>query len=906
MLVLLALRGLAPQLIEHHPQPLVNLLGALIDRPLVAEHLQLVWTEWTPELILHGLRLSDPRGELRVGRLAIRPAGDFIAPGGPRLEGRFVDLSALSIGPGVSVSGLNGEFRVDRQGGTLYLIDSAPVIDAPQFNGNLRPDRTSGVLRWQRQSDGDWHIEPLLSLADTDLRLALDGSVLWRSGHEPELDLQAGFQVNDVSRIPSYLPRSALKPKLVAWLDQALVGGRIPQGRMVLRGAAGDFPFDTAPGEFAIGFRVADMHLRFSPDWPPIEQLRAVVRFRERGFRVDAAEGRLLGAELHGVEASIASLEQAVLTIDGKGRGELAELQRIVEASPLRDRLLPYLESIRLEGGSELTMALEIPLKNRSAPRPVRGELRLAQARLGLQPGDVTLEDVDGLLRFDQNGLREGDLSALLRGQPLALTLGGSETLALRAEGQGRLSPAELLGDGVMTPYVTGRSDWRIGLSVPRNDATADFRFRLGLSSDLRGTAVRLPGGLAKSAETTRPVELELAWLRQRAAGLRLHYGEHLDAEFELNPAGRPTAIHARLAELVLGDYRLGPFELRGRWQPDRYTLRFTGSELAGQLVWPLQPASDQTVWLALDRLALYRQTERGNAFALPLSIEPRRLPPLTLSIAELSLDEHALGQLTLYAEPDASGYALRDLRLDGAGHRLQLQGAWHDGPEGRTTRMQLALTGRDLQHSLDDIGLPLPIELDQGQLGLELNWPDAPTSPDPSLMSGELELALGEGRITGLEPGIGRLLGLANLDSLARRLQLDFSDLAETGFAFDRIVGRARLAGGEARVDRLTVVGPAAQLNLSGRVGLIRHDLDLEAELIPELGSSLALAGALAGGPVIGAAVLLAHQVLEPGLDRLVQLRYTISGPWQSPRVERLDAPIDSSTAGVGGRNRK
>lgn len=910
--MLLVLRELVPRLVERHPQPLVDLLSVLIDRPLTVDELQWVWQGWTPQLLLRGVRLDDARAELGIDQLAIRPASGFIGPDGPGLEGGFAGLSLDPNGPGQSISGLGGEFRLDRRGGSLHLIDSEPVIAAPWSGVPLRPGRLSGVLYWQ-QRGGGWNFEPVLSLIGDVGHIALDGSVSWSAdGADPELDLQAGLRIHDVARIPDYLPRANLNPGLIAWLEQALVSGRVPRGRMVLRGAAGDFPFAATPdsGEFSVELSVADMRLQFASDWPPIEQLLATVRFQGRSLRIDAHTGRMRGAELRDIEVRIADLDQAVLTVDGQGRGTLVEVRDIMERSPLRERLLPYLAPIRLAGDSELSLALELPLRDRSAPRPVRGELRLEQADLALQQGTVALEAVDGSLRFDQNGLQAGELNALLHDRPLTLALSSTETLALQAEGLGRWSPAELLGHSdILETHASGRSDWRIALTVPRIAGPMDHHYRLALRSELRGTMVRLPGSLAKPAGIARSVELDIAWLTRGVTGVKLRYGEQFDAEFELNDtggldAGRPGDIRARIAGLMAGGYQLEPTGLRGQWEPERYIVQFTGPGLVGQLVWPLQPAAEQTVWLALDRLALQRHPDRDTApLSLPAvefsSIEPRQLPPLTLSVAAVLLDGRDLGQLTLHGGPDATGYVLRDLQLNSDRHWLRAQGSWRNEPQGQSSRLQLALNGRELHRSLSDAGLDVPIELTQGQLRLDLNWPDVPTRPDPARLSGELELVLGEGRIVGLEPGIGRLLGLVNIDSLARRLQLDFSDLAATGFAFDRIVGRAQLAEGEAVIERLTVDGPAAELRLNGRVGLVRRDLDLHAELIPDLGSSLALAGVLAGGPVIGAAVLLAHQVLEPGLDRLMQLRYTIQGPWQAPRMERLDTLGAPETGG-------
>ena len=68
-------------------------------------------------------------------------------------------------------------------------------------------------------------------------------------------------------------------------------------------------------------------------------------------------------------------------------------------------------------------------------------------------------------------------------------------------------------------------------------------------------------------------------------------------------------------------------------------------------------------------------------------------------------------------------------------------------------------------------------------------------------------------------------------------------------------------------------------------------------------LGVSLPVAGALAGGPVIGAAVLLFSQVFKEPLKGITRGYYRITGPWDDPVVERVDASGVKAEAATRGR---
>ena len=67
-------------------------------------------------------------------------------------------------------------------------------------------------------------------------------------------------------------------------------------------------------------------------------------------------------------------------------------------------------------------------------------------------------------------------------------------------------------------------------------------------------------------------------------------------------------------------------------------------------------------------------------------------------------------------------------------------------------------------------------------------------------------------------QKGVGRLLGLISLQSLPRRLTLDFRDIFSDGLAFDSIEGKTTMTAGVMRiVDALRINSPAAQIEIRG-----------------------------------------------------------------------------------------
>jgi uncharacterized protein YhdP len=72
-------------------------------------------------------------------------------------------------------------------------------------------------------------------------------------------------------------------------------------------------------------------------------------------------------------------------------------------------------------------------------------------------------------------------------------------------------------------------------------------------------------------------------------------------------------------------------------------------------------------------------------------------------------------------------------------------------------------------------------------------------------------------GQFVKLEPGVGRLLGILSLQSLPRRITLDFRDVFSEGFAFDAIGGQFAVARGVMATSDLQIQGPSAKVLMSG-----------------------------------------------------------------------------------------
>ena len=182
-------------------------------------------------------------------------------------------------------------------------------------------------------------------------------------------------------------------------------------------------------------------------------------------------------------------------------------------------------------------------------------------------------------------------------------------------------------------------------------------------------------------------------------------------------------------------------------------------------------------------------------------------------------------------------------------------------------------------------------MEAKHGELHGDVSWNGGFDLDQLTHANGTIGVKAETGQLLAVQPGAGRVLGLFSVAALPRRLSLDFKDLTEKGLAFDSVHGDFELRDGNAYTSNLLLRGPAAEIGIAGRTGLATRDYDQTAVVTGNLGASPALAGALAGGPAVGAAVLLFSQIFKEPLKGITRGYYRITGPWDNPTVERVDA---------------
>jgi uncharacterized protein YhdP len=273
--------------------------------------------------------------------------------------------------------------------------------------------------------------------------------------------------------------------------------------------------------------------------------------------------------------------------------------------------------------------------------------------------------------------------------------------------------------------------------------------------------------------------------------------------------------------------------------------------------------------------------------------------PALDITSDNFEFNNKNFGSLELVAYPQNENWEIKKLKFSSDEGTLNAEGQWNNWIRNPNTNINLQWEIKDLGNTLKRLGYADTIKGGQGEVKGHLNWAGSPHEFETTHLSGLLQFELQKGQILKVQPGVGRLLGLLSLQSLPRRLTLDFRDLFSNGFAFDKISASVKIEQGILRSDNFKMAGPAADVTIKGETNLQKETQHLKVKVMPRISDTLSLA-ALAGGPLVGAVAFLAQKILKDPLNKIASTEYEIVGTWDNPQEIKSPENSDDSAKNI------
>jgi len=859
---------------------------------------------------------------------------------------KFSKLGIAERDTGASISGLSGTLTGGNETISVNLDSGIAMLAAPEhLHRPVRFSSITGNLHWKQSGPVSKLEIPLMTLNTPDFPLSLSGQVHFPPDRgSPFVDMIMSVGRVDLAEISDYMPVRA-----PAWLTRAFAAGNITSSNLLFRGHPGDYPFIKSEGIFQAVFNIENATLDYHKDWPPLDNLDAEVIINDQQLGVLVTNGNVYDAQIKQINASIDDFitdDGPRLLIEGALAGELNHARLFIEQSPLAGKIsLDDVADRSLAGQMMLAIKLNIPIEG--GLTTVAGEMQFVDAGFVMESSGFGLQKINGTVNFTEKLVTAGDIDAIYRSRPVTVSINGRYgapfewTLAGTADNQFIIRRLQAFYPAIakmpdLPNAIRGRCEWTLTAHKTDSGIVAN------LSSDLYGLGLDLPAPLGKTRAEIRPTLLSATIRKSIIDHIRIEHGSVLRAELDFNAAdsARPGSASAGraprkiliksdidtlelskwvqfaghggdsasaaeyegeidVAKLVILANEFNDVGLSFAATGDGYQTGIRGTDIQGEIFFP-DSSPPKPVSANIEHLILKKRNKTVDRDKNKVS--PESIPPFNFSLNRLIYDNIDLGKVNIVTRKIDKGMEIETLSFSKPDININGKGTWHKDMD---TNLSLSvfnfdIYAKNLADMLNGYGYSgSDIEGAETFINFDTSWSGAPSDFSFKKIDGTMSLEIGEGRLLDINPVIGRLLGLFNFQTLFRRLSLDFSDLFGRGLDFDGVKGSFDLKQGNAYTNDLILQSPSVEVKLTGRTGIAARDYDQSAIVTPKISNTLPVFGAVlapAGlGPVgagVGVAIFLAGKLFDGipvQVDKLLRYRYTITGSWDEPMIERV-----------------
>ncbi len=269
-----------------------------------------------------------------------------------------------------------------------------------------------------------------------------------------------------------------------------------------------------------------------------------------------------------------------------------------------------------------------------------------------------------------------------------------------------------------------------------------------------------------------------------------------------------PTRISMDVKNLELGGIEFHDVDLNARKKNLSWQLDVDSQEVKGKANY-LKPYD---LSVSLEHLHLYipgfdeMTKERSSLFASEDQSAPlisnfdrkfhAEMPNLTLNIDDFWLQGYKVGKVNVDVERGNNRLEWKNVTFSSGQNRIDMSGWWELTKERSHSNLSMKVKGDNNSDLMERFGITSGIQQAPFEINANLDWDGVPWSMKTQSLQGDVSTEFGKGVITEVS-GAARLLGLFSLDSIIRKMQLDFTDVFDKGMAFNSITGTGKIQDG-------------------------------------------------------------------------------------------------------------
>lgn len=793
---------------------------------------------------------------------------------------------------------------------------------------------------------------PELSLTAEPLEANIRLLLKWGENDPASLALSGDARIHDLSQVANVLPKQALGEDLFIYLRDALAKGSADEAQLLWLGSFSRYPFVNNDGMFQAAFKLKDSVFKFDSEWPEINQLTLDALFQDDAMYLLIEEGFLQSVDASDTSIVIPHLSaKSMLNIQSQLKPTGKAITEVMKSSPLASSVGKTLDIVQISGRVEGDLNLQIPLYETSDSPLIDARVDFQKNPVYIDIPGIMLDKLDGSITVFNEQVVGQNLKALLYEQPLNLSFVTRQdddedvySVQIDMESKWKLDGLSEELNNPLQNFYRGDMDWNGSLNLLIGDnihVDADivsnleqveldlpppFDKKKGKKDALRLTVVaddtetNIQAQLSNKAELTANVnykkkniqtsyDLMLGRLFNQKDKRKNHQGTiHFDLDtLELEPwigviqtfakyesnSEKSSLPPLKLAQGNINNlsgygYQFGRADIKARPVNYGWLVDVDSKPMEGMFTfypdWNQQGMKVNAKRVNWDRKFAQQTTGDGDGEGFF-----RDLPPLAIDIARLNFKGQSFRNVMMQGKPISDGYRVTRFSLKDKHSELNLSMDWKKSQQSEMTKVNFQGKTDNFKGLLQSFDMDLGLQSELVEAQGDLQWRDDPLKPNWKTMTGYFKYSGGQGVIEDVDDQGARLFSILSLNSLVRKLSLDFSDVFDKGFHFDKFNGTFKLSDGKLETDDTFIDGVAAAIDIQGEADLKTEILNYDIKVIPRVGSSLPAFAFLAGGPVTAITTFFVTKALQPVVEVISQLNYKVTGTIDKPVIKEI-----------------
>ncbi|GAA0811821.1 YhdP family protein [Colwellia asteriadis] len=272
-------------------------------------------------------------------------------------------------------------------------------------------------------------------------------------------------------------------------------------------------------------------------------------------------------------------------------------------------------------------------------------------------------------------------------------------------------------------------------------------------------------------------------------------------------------------------------------------------------------------------------------------------MPPIKLHCDRCQIGLLNLGKVDFTLERDGDVLKIPDFTAKREQANINFALTWLKNSDISQTTIVGEMAINSVEHELSALGYDSIIRDSGGKMEFNLDWQGGVHQFDLAQLNGKFQAKLDDGYLADV-PDKARIFSVLSLQSLVRKLTLDFRDIFSDGMFYSSIKGDYQVREGVLYTNNTQMDGTAGNLLMTGNTHLINGELNYNMSYKPNLSSSLpVMAWIVTLNPVTFLAGVAIDQVIKSQV--VSEFNFALTGTVNEPDFKMIDRKMKDVSVG-------